>query len=172
MLITRARMLQLLLLVVGLSLTSCGFFTGQAGIANDTITIRGAGSPGESNGIATKLEAHGGQQGFGIVQGKVARLDDTPMKGIIIYAAPVQTHGGERIASVDPLLDARAETDEAGSFAIANLRPGEYALATQSPVGVILPHAQSGKVITFVVSANQTTDLGLLKVGYTYPDGD
>jgi uncharacterized surface anchored protein len=94
------------------------------------------------------------------------------MKNIVVYAAPVSSQGAERLASVDPLVDARTTTDAQGKFEIRNLKPGEYALATQSPLGIILPHDQTGKVITFQVAAGRETALGAYRVGYVYPDGD
>ncbi|MHB1004367.1 MAG: hypothetical protein ACYC3S_01850 [Chloroflexota bacterium] len=110
--------------------------------------------------------------GTGGISGQIQRLDGTPLKGIIVYAAPVDSRGGERLASVDPLVDAHAATDSEGRLGINDLKAGEYALATQSPLGVILPHDNAGQVVTFMITADQETGLGLLQVGYVYPDGD
>jgi uncharacterized surface anchored protein len=73
---------------------------------------------------------------------------------------------------VDPLLDSHAATDAQGHFFIDNLAPGEYALATQSPVGIILPFGTDGEIIKFKIEADSELALGQLAVGYIYPNDD
>jgi len=110
--------------------------------------------------------------GMGAASGELERFDGTPLKGIIVYAALIEEHGEMRLASVDPLLDPRSVTDSQGGFWFDNLAPGEYALATQSPVGVILPHNTDGEIVRFKIEADGELALGRLAVGYTYPDND
>ena len=110
------------------------------------------------------------QPGTGVLKAEIHRFDGSPIKGVIVYAALIEDRGGMRLSAVDPLLDPRAETDGNGQFVIKNLKPGDYALATQSPVGIIMPHNTQGATVTYQVEADKTTDLGRVDVGYTYPD--
>lgn len=110
--------------------------------------------------------------GTGAVSGELERFDGTPLRGIFVYAALIEERNGMRLASVDPLLDVRSVTDAQGYFSFDNLVPGEYALATQSPVGIIMPHNRDGEIVRFAIDADDETVLGRLAVGYTYPDND
>ncbi len=110
------------------------------------------------------------QPGTGSVTGIAYRLDGTPMKGITIYGALIETINGVRLAGVDPANDVRATTDAEGRFTLVNLKPGEYAIATQSPVGVIMPHNSKGEIVLYQVKADEQTDLGRLEIGFVYPD--
>lgn len=112
------------------------------------------------------------EPGKGFVSGVLERFDGTPLKGIILYGALIEVRGEMRLASVDPLVDPRSVTDAEGRFSFGNLLPGEYALATQSPVGIIMPHSKGGQIVRFKVEPNGETDLGRLAVGYIYPDND
>ncbi len=112
------------------------------------------------------------EPGKGFVSGVLERFDGTPLKGIILYGALIEVRGEMRLASVDPLVDPRSVTDAEGRFSFGNLSPGEYALATQSPVGIIMPHNKSGQIVRFKVEPNGETDLGRLPVGYIYPDNN
>jgi hypothetical protein len=110
--------------------------------------------------------------GMGTVLGHLERSDGTPIKGITVYAALIEDRGGMRLAAIDPLLDVHAVTDAQGGFKLDNLVPGEYALATQSPVGIIMPHGTDGEIVEYTVEANRETALGRLVVGYVYPNSD
>jgi hypothetical protein len=110
--------------------------------------------------------------GMGSVSGELERFDGTSLRGIFVYAALVEDHDGMNLASVDPQLDARSVADAQGHFSFDNLAPGEYALATQSPVGIILPHNTDGEIVRFKIEADGELALGRLAVGYTYPDND
>ncbi|MFO7631549.1 MAG: hypothetical protein R6W76_03360 [Caldilinea sp.] len=112
------------------------------------------------------------EPGMGSLTGELERFDGTPMRGILVYAALIEERDGVRLAAVDPLLDVRAETNAQGGFWFDNLTPGEYALATQSPVGIIMPHNTDGTIVRFQVEAGSETALGRQAVGYTYPDND
>jgi hypothetical protein len=100
------------------------------------------------------------------------RFDGTPVKGIIVYPALIEQREDVRLASVDPLTDPRAVTDAEGRFQVINLKPGEYALAMQSPVGIIMPYNSEGQIVTFELTADATTELGNLPVGYQHPDSE
>lgn len=110
--------------------------------------------------------------GAGTVSGRLDRLDGTPLRKITLYAGAIDTHNAFRLASVDPLVDPRAETDAAGTFVFENLGPGEYALVAQSPFGLVLLRDASGSPITFQLQAGQIISLGSLAVEYQYPDGE
>ncbi len=110
--------------------------------------------------------------GMGSLTGELERFDGTPMKGILVYAALIEERNGVKLAAVDPLLDVKSTTDAEGGFWFDNLPPGDYALATQSPVGIIMPHNTEGTIVRFKVEADTETALGRLAVGYTYPDND
>lgn len=110
--------------------------------------------------------------GMGSLSGQLERFDGTPMRGILVYAALIEEHNGVKLAAVDPLLDVKSITDAEGRFWFDNLLPGEYALATQSPVGIIMPHTPEGTIVRFKVEADNETALGRVVVGYTYPDND
>jgi hypothetical protein len=110
--------------------------------------------------------------GMGSVSGELERLDGTALRGILVYPALIEDHGEVSLAAVDPLLDLHTATDAQGHFLIDNLAPGEYALATQSPVGIILPHNTDGEIVRFKIEADGELALGRLAVGYTYPDDD
>jgi hypothetical protein len=116
------------------------------------------------------LTAVAQEPGKGGAMGVAFRFDGTPMKGITIYAALVEMKNGVKLAAVDPVLDVRATTDAQGRFSLPNLRPGEYAIATQSPVGVILPHNRKNEIVMYQVKADEVIDLGHLDLGYVYPD--
>ena len=109
---------------------------------------------------------------MGAVVGELRRFDGTPLKGILVYAALIEDRDGVLLAAVDPLLDVRSVTDAQGGFWFDNLVPGEYALATQSPVGIIMPHNTDGEIVRFKIEADGETALGQLAVGYIYPDSD
>jgi hypothetical protein len=110
--------------------------------------------------------------GMGAVSGELERFDGTTLKSIIVYAALIEQRGEMGLASVDPLLDARSVTDAQGSFWFDNLAPGEYALATQSPIGIIMPHNTEGEIVRFRIEADGELALGRLAVGYPYPDNN
>ena len=110
------------------------------------------------------------EPGKGGVSGKLTRFDGTLLKGIIGYGALIEMRGGMRLASVDPLVDKRFITDVEGRFRLDNLPPGEYVLAMQSPVGIIMPHNTTGQIVKFAITADEETKLGQLAVGYIYPD--
>ena len=110
--------------------------------------------------------------GMGAVVGQLERFDGTPLKGIFVYAALIEERSGVRLAAVDPLLDVHTATDAQGGFRFDNLAPGEYALAMQSPVGIIMPHNTDGEVVKFTIKADDQIALGRLTVGYVYPDND
>jgi len=110
--------------------------------------------------------------GTGAVSGQLERFDGSPLKGILGYAALIEERNGVKLAAVDPLLDVHFITDAQGRFRLDNLRPGDYALAMQSPVGIIMPHSTDGKIIKFVIEADRETDLGRLAIGYVYPDNE
>lgn len=130
-----------------------------------------ASLPAQASPLATPALADApAQPGTGAVKAEIRRFDGSPIKGVIVYAALIEDRGGMRLSAVDPLLDPKAETDGNGQFVIKNLKPGDYALATQSPVGIIMPHSKEGTTIIYKVEADKTTDLGRLDVGYTYPD--
>lgn len=112
------------------------------------------------------------EPGMGSLTGELERFDGTPMKGILVYAALIEERNGVKLAAVDPLLDVRSATDAQGGFWFDNLAPGDYVLATQSPVGIIMPHNTDGTIVRFKVEADHETALGRLAVGYTYPDND
>jgi hypothetical protein len=107
---------------------------------------------------------------MGAVVGQLERFDRTPLKGIFVYAALIEERSGVRLAAVDPLLDVHFATDAQGGFRFDNLAPGEYALAMQSPVGIIMPHNTDGEVVKFTIKADDQIALGRLTVGYVYPD--
>ena len=107
-----------------------------------------------------------------MVSGHLDRLDGTPIKKVILYAGPINTHNTLRLASVDPLTDPHTETDATGAFAFEHLSPGEYALVAQSPFGLILLQDAHGKPITFQLQAGQILSIGTLIVEYQYPDGE
>ncbi len=109
--------------------------------------------------------------GAGTVSGRLSRLDGTSLKKVILYVGAIDTHNAFRLASVDPLVDPRAETDATGAFVFENLSPGEYALVAQSPFGLVLLRDASGRPITFQLQAGQSISLGSLVVEYQYPDG-
>lgn len=119
--------------------------------------------------VRTRQEATS-SPGFGSVSGWLHRFDGTPLVGITVYASPLEEHGSIRLAAIDPLLSPHTPTDAQGGFAIGNLAPGEYALATQSPVGIIMPHNEAGEIVIFTVAADSATDLEMLPIGYPYPD--
>ncbi len=112
------------------------------------------------------------EAGKGAVSGVLERYDGTLLKGIIVYAALIEERNGVRLAAVDPQIDPRSTTDGEGRFAFPNLAPGEYALATQSPVGIIMPHNKEGAIVRFTVQPDAELDLGRLAVGYLYPDNE
>lgn len=124
--------------------------------------------PLPTSGLATPTATP--ELGKGLVSGKLTRFDGTPLKGIIIYGALIEMRGEMRLASVDPLADKRVITDAEGHFRLDNLLPGEYALAMQSPVGIIMPHNPTGQIVKFTITADGETKLGQLAVGYVYPD--
>lgn len=110
--------------------------------------------------------------GKGFVSGVLERFDGTPLKGIILYGALIEVRGEVRLTSVDPLVDPRSVSDAEGRFSFGSLSPGEYALATQSPVGIIMPHNKGGQIVRFKVEPNGEINLGRLPIGYIYPDND
>lgn len=120
-------------------------------------------------GAATKMPH---TSGMGAVSGDLERFDGTPLRGILVYVAFIEERNGMRLASVDPLLDAHSVTDAQGYFSLDNLAPGEYALATQSPVGIIMPHNAAGEIVKLTIEADGEIALGRLAVGYIYPDND
>lgn len=163
-----------LVLFISLFVTACTGVSTTLPVVSPIATSDGAAIPSsQTSPLAaptvlpneTPLES-----GTGAVTAELHRLDGTTMKGILIYAAFIENRDGVRLSAVDPLLDPKAETDAEGRFVIRNLKPGEYALATQSPVGIIMPHGPQGKAVLYQVEAGKTTDLGRLDVGYTYPD--
>ncbi len=110
--------------------------------------------------------------GMGSLWGELERLDGTPLKGILIYPALIEDHSGVAFAAVDPLNDVHVETDARGHFSVDNLAPGEYALAMQSPVGIIMPHNREGEIVKFKIEADGETALGRLAVGFAFPDNE
>ncbi|MCS7220908.1 MAG: carboxypeptidase-like regulatory domain-containing protein [Anaerolineae bacterium] len=110
--------------------------------------------------------------GTGTVSGSLDRPDGTPLRKVILYAGAIDMHDALRLASVDPLVDPRAETDATGTFVFENLVPGEYALIAQSPFGLVLLQDANGKPIIFQLQAGQVLSLGSLVVEYRYPDGE
>ena len=156
------------LLLIGVLCIACqpASIPAVATVAGSTATV-----PRDSGGAQTSI-AETASAGMGAIKGQLERYDGTPLKRVVVYAARIEVTGGMRLASVDALADPHVDTDARGSFRIANLKAGDYVLATQSPVGIILPHNRDGKTVTFAVQANRETDLGELAVGYQYPDGE
>jgi hypothetical protein len=106
------------------------------------------------------------QPGAGKASARLLDMDGSRLGGVTVYAAPIDVHNGMRLASVDPAVDVGATSDESGSFTLENLPPHEYALAVQTPFGIMLPQSQDGKHIIFQVKAGESISLGDQKIDY------
>ncbi len=109
-------------------------------------------------------------KGMGAATGTLQRLDGSPIRGGLVYAALIEQHNGIKLAAVDAVKDPRVTTDRTGSFALIGLVPGEYSLVMQSPWGMILLENDSGVPVRFTATAGQVTQVGLKLVKYEYPD--
>jgi uncharacterized surface anchored protein len=104
------------------------------------------------------------------VGGRLLRTNNTPIKHITVYAAAIDESTGAKLASVDPAVNPRTETDANGYFSFSGLQPGEYALVVSTPNGLILPETSASQSVVFTGKADQVTDMGLVLIGYEYSD--
>jgi hypothetical protein len=108
--------------------------------------------------------------GTATVGGRLLRLNNTPIKNKTIYVAAIDEATGTKLASIDPAVAPRTETDANGQFSFGELNPGEYGLVVSTPTGLILPETSENKSVTFTVQADQVTDLGSVLIIYEYSD--
>jgi protocatechuate 3,4-dioxygenase beta subunit len=108
--------------------------------------------------------------GTATVGGRLLRLNNTPIKNSTVYVAAVDEATGTKLASIDPVVAPRAETDADGRFVFNGLTPGEYALVMSTPNGLVLPETAAGKSVVFTAQADQVNDLGSVSIAYEYLD--
>jgi hypothetical protein len=101
--------------------------------------------------------------GMGNVEGIVIDEADLPIEGLGIYVAKISV---DNMISYSPEADPRGLTDAAGRFTISNVQPGTYALAywTPGPTGLFMSPANPDNAITIEVRADETTQVGNLKI--------
>jgi hypothetical protein len=121
--------------------------------------------------LALPSPASTNQPGTSTVRGVLHRLNGSAIKLQRVWAAPIDRQAGFPMASMDALNDAHTDTDEAGSFAFSNLKPGEYAFIILSPNGPVMIRTQDSKPLTCDCRGDQMTDFGVKTVDYSYPDG-
>ena len=98
--------------------------------------------------------------------GKLLSTKNESLVNVAVFAAPIVVHDQMRLASVDPLIDIGATTDESGHFTLMNLPPREYALAVQMPVMIIMPLNSDGKPFIFQATADGMVALGDVRIDY------
>jgi len=110
--------------------------------------------------IATK------KPGTAQASGKLLSTNNEILDNVTVFAAPIDAHDQMRLASVDPLIDVGATTDESGHFTLMNLPPHEYALAVQMPLMIIMPLNTDGKPFIFQATADGVVSLGDVRIDY------
>ncbi|CAG0935642.1 hypothetical protein TFLX_04490 [Thermoflexales bacterium] len=110
------------------------------------------------------------QAGTATVGGRLLRLNNTPLKNITIYVAAIDDVTGTKLASIDPAIAPRSETDSNGYFSFSGLTPGEYALVVTTPKGLILPETSAAKSVVFTAQADEVNDMGTVAIVYEYLD--
>ena len=110
--------------------------------------------------IATK------KQGTAQASGKLLSTKNEILDNVTVFAAPIDVHDQMRLASVDPLIDIGATTDESGHFTLMDLPPHEYALAVQMPWMIIMPLNTDGKPFIFQATADGVVSLGEVRIDY------
>jgi hypothetical protein len=100
------------------------------------------------------------------VSGTLLSTKNEILDNVAVFAAPIDVHDQMRLASVDPLIDVGAITDESGHFTLMNLPPREYALAVQMPLMIIMPLNTDGKPFIFQATADGMVSLGDVRIDY------
>lgn len=98
--------------------------------------------------------------------GKLVNTKNEILDDVTVFAAPIDVHDQMRLASVDPLIDIGATTDQSGHFTLMNLPPHEYALAVQMPLMIIMPLNSDGKPFIFQATADGVVTLGDVRIDY------
>jgi hypothetical protein len=110
--------------------------------------------------VATK------KPGTAQASGKLVSTKNEVLADVTVFAAPIDVHDQMRLASVDPLIDIGATTDQNGHFTLINLPPHEYALAVQMPLMIIMPLNADGKPFIFQATADGVVSLGDVRIDY------
>jgi hypothetical protein len=104
--------------------------------------------------------------GMAQASGKLLSTNNEILDNVTVFAAPIDVHDQMRLASVDPLIDVGATTDESGHFTLMNLPPHEYALAVQMPLMIIMPLNGDGKPFIFQAPPDGMVSLGDVRIDY------
>jgi hypothetical protein len=111
-----------------------------------------------------------GKAGTATIGGRLLRINGTPIKSTTIYMTMIDIVNGTKLASIDPAIAPRAETDSNGYFAFNDLPPGEYALVVSTPSGLVMPNTAASKPVTLEVQADAVTDAGNVSIMYEFLD--
>jgi hypothetical protein len=123
-------------------------------------------APAATSAAPKATPAAAKKPGTAQASGKLLSTKNESLDNVAVFAAPIDVHDQMRLASVDPLIDVGATTDQSGHFTLMNLPPHEYALAVQMPLMIIMPLNSDGKPFIFQATADGMVSLGDVRIDY------